>query len=71
MELLLTAEAGATRLEIVVADITTLDVNAIVNAATGKAIADAKSVSVTFDYAIGQPVPIPEATRVLLETARR
>jgi O-acetyl-ADP-ribose deacetylase (regulator of RNase III) len=30
---LLTAEAGATRLEIVVADITTLDVDAIVNAA--------------------------------------
>src|SRR5262245_53103015 len=33
MQPLLTAEAGATRLEIVVADITTLDVDAIVNAA--------------------------------------
>ena len=33
MEPSLTAEAGATRLEIVVADITTLDVEAIVNAA--------------------------------------
>ena len=33
MGLLLSAEAGATRLEIVVADITTLDVDAIVNAA--------------------------------------
>ena len=30
---LLTAEAGATRLDIVVADITTLDLDAIVNAA--------------------------------------
>src|SRR5687767_7830796 len=33
MNSLLTAEAGVTRLEIVVADITTLDVDAIVNAA--------------------------------------
>ena len=33
MELLLTAEVGAAHLEIVVADITTLDVDAIVNAA--------------------------------------
>jgi O-acetyl-ADP-ribose deacetylase (regulator of RNase III) len=33
MDPLLTAEVGATRLEIVVADITTLDVDAIVNAA--------------------------------------
>ncbi|MEX0753249.1 MAG: macro domain-containing protein, partial [Xanthobacteraceae bacterium] len=32
-EPLLTAEAGATRLEVIVADITTLDVDAIVNAA--------------------------------------
>lgn len=32
---LLTAEVGATRLEIIVADITTLDVDAIVNAANG------------------------------------
>jgi acyl-CoA thioester hydrolase len=44
---------------------------AIVNAATGNAIADAKTVSVTFDYAAGRAVPIPEATRALLETARR
>jgi acyl-CoA thioester hydrolase len=39
----------------------------IVNAATGQAVADAKTVSVTFDYAAGRAIPIPEATRALLQ----
>ena len=46
-------------------------VYAIVNAATGQRIADGRSVSVTFDYAVGRSVPIPEATRALLEHGRR
>ena len=44
---------------------------AIVHAATGTSIANARTVSVTFDYAIGRAVPIPEAVRALLETGRR
>ena len=43
---------------------------AIVNAATGRTIADARTVSVTFDYATGRSMPIPEATRALLEKGR-
>jgi acyl-CoA thioesterase FadM len=42
----------------------------IVNAATGHRVADAKTVSVTFDYATGRPMPIPEATRALLDRGR-
>jgi acyl-CoA thioester hydrolase len=43
---------------------------AIVNAATGQPIAGGKTVSVTFDYATGRSIPIPEATRALLERSR-
>jgi acyl-CoA thioester hydrolase len=43
---------------------------AIVNAADERRIADAKTVSVTFDYATGRSVPIPAATRALLEKGR-
>jgi acyl-CoA thioester hydrolase len=43
---------------------------AIANAASGKRVADAKTVSVTFDYAAGRSVPIPDATRALLEKGR-
>jgi acyl-CoA thioester hydrolase len=43
---------------------------AIVNAANAKRVADAKTVSVTFDYTLGRSVPIPEATLALLDKAR-
>lgn len=45
-------------------------VYAIVNAASGQRIADGKTVSVTFDYATGQSIAIPEGTRALLEKGR-
>jgi acyl-CoA thioester hydrolase len=43
---------------------------AIVNAATEKRLADARTVSVIFDYTTGRPAPIPDETRALLETGR-
>lgn len=39
---------------------------AILDVATGKRVADARTVSVTFDYLTGRPVPISDATRRLL-----
>jgi acyl-CoA thioester hydrolase len=43
---------------------------AIVNAGTAKRVADATTVSVTFDYATGRTVRIPDATRALLQNGR-
>jgi acyl-CoA thioester hydrolase len=42
----------------------------VVNAANGRAIAGGKTVNVTYDYSIGARIPIPPATRALLEHAR-
>jgi acyl-CoA thioester hydrolase len=42
----------------------------IVNAATGRCVAEGKTVNVTFDYASGRSMPIPEPTRALLEHTR-
>jgi acyl-CoA thioester hydrolase len=35
---------------------------------SGIRVADARTVSVTFDYATGRKIPIPDATRTLLQT---
>jgi acyl-CoA thioester hydrolase len=40
------------------------------NAATGRRIADGKTINVTFDYAVGLTIPIPATTRALLEQTR-
>ena len=42
----------------------------IVKVATGQRLADGKTINVTFDYAAGQTIPMPERTRQLLEHAR-
>ncbi len=42
----------------------------IAHLATGRRLADGKTVMVTYDYAAGASVPIPPATRALLETLR-
>jgi acyl-CoA thioester hydrolase len=42
----------------------------IVDVATGQRLADGKTVNVTFDYAAGKTIPIPDRTRQLLEQAR-
>lgn len=42
----------------------------IVNVATGGRLAEAKTVMVTYDYAVGRSIPIPPATRALLERVR-
>ena len=39
----------------------------IVHVASGRRLADGKTVMVTYDYAAGASVPIPPATRALLE----
>lgn len=44
--------------------------NAIVNAADHRVLAEARTVLVTYDYAANRSIPIPDATRVLLERAR-
>jgi acyl-CoA thioester hydrolase len=43
---------------------------AIVNVATGQRLADGKTINVTFDYAAGKTIPMPDRTRQLLEHAR-
>jgi len=42
----------------------------IVNLASGVRLADAKSIMVTYDYSAGHSIPIPEATRALLESVQ-
>src|SRR5262249_36243292 len=42
----------------------------IVHAATGQRRADAKTVMVAYDYSAGKSMPLPPATRALLERAR-
>ena len=42
----------------------------IVNVATGRRLADAKTVLVAYDYAEGRSVPLSPETRTLLERAR-
>ena len=39
----------------------------VVNAATDQKLADGKTVLVCYDYAANKPVPLPAATRALLE----
>jgi acyl-CoA thioester hydrolase len=39
----------------------------IVNAATDQKLADGKTLLVCYDYAANKPVPLPDATRALLE----
>jgi acyl-CoA thioester hydrolase len=39
----------------------------LVNPASGTVVAEARTVMVTYDYNAGRAVPIPDATRVLLE----
>jgi acyl-CoA thioester hydrolase len=39
----------------------------VVNAATDQKLADGKTVMVCYDYAANKPVPLPDATRALLE----
>lgn len=41
------------------------------NLATGQRLADGRTVMVTYDYQAGKSVPIPDATRALLDTYRR
>jgi acyl-CoA thioester hydrolase len=41
----------------------------IANVASGVTIADARTVMVSYDYAAGRPMPLPEATRELLGRA--
>jgi acyl-CoA thioester hydrolase len=42
----------------------------IVNAATGRRLAEAKTVLVAYDYAAGKSMPLSAGTRALLEGAR-
>ena len=42
----------------------------IVKVASGQRVAEGKTVNVTFDYAAGRTIPIPETTRALLEGVR-
>jgi acyl-CoA thioester hydrolase len=42
----------------------------IVKVANGQRLADGKTVNVTYDYAAGRAIPIPDSTRALLEQAR-
>jgi acyl-CoA thioester hydrolase len=42
----------------------------MVNLSSGKRLADARTVMVTYDYEAGRPVPMPDRTRVLLEGYR-
>jgi acyl-CoA thioester hydrolase len=43
----------------------------IVNVTSGRQLATAKTVMVTYDYEAGRSVPVPERTRELLERYRR
>jgi acyl-CoA thioester hydrolase len=43
----------------------------IVQAVSGQLVATGKTVMVGYDYTIGEPVPLPEATRTLLDRLRR
>ena len=43
----------------------------VVNARSGVKLADGKAVMVAYDYAVGGPVPLPAASRLLLEKARK
>lgn len=40
------------------------------NTATGRILANGKTVMVTYDYQAGKSIPIPDATRQLLESHR-
>jgi acyl-CoA thioester hydrolase len=42
----------------------------IVNVQTGQRLADGKTTNVTYDYQAARTIPIPAATRALLERAR-
>jgi len=42
----------------------------IVAAATGRQVAVGKTVMVAYDYAVGRPIPLPDATRALLERVK-
>lgn len=42
----------------------------VVNLASGRRLADGKTVNVTYDYATASTIPIPDLTRQLLEQAR-
>jgi acyl-CoA thioester hydrolase len=42
----------------------------IVNVASGRPVADGRTVNVTFDYAANRTIPIPDETRALLERIR-
>jgi len=42
----------------------------IVNVATGRRLADARTVLVSYDYSAGHSVPLPPESRELLERAR-
>lgn len=42
---------------------------AIVDVASGRLVAEGRTVMVTYDYAAGRSVPIPDETRQLLEQA--
>jgi acyl-CoA thioester hydrolase len=39
----------------------------IVQAVSGQLVADGRTVMVSYDYAAGAPIPLPDATRALLE----
>jgi len=43
----------------------------IVNAASDQKLADGKTVMVCYDYTAGNPVPLPDTTRALLEQLKR
>jgi acyl-CoA thioester hydrolase len=43
----------------------------IVNVSTGLRLADGKTVMVTYDYAAGKSIPIPDETRRLLQGVRQ
>jgi acyl-CoA thioester hydrolase len=42
----------------------------VVHVATGRKLADGKTVMVSYDYGASKPVPLPAATRALLEGLR-
>jgi acyl-CoA thioester hydrolase len=42
----------------------------IVNLATGKQLAEAKTILVAYDYSAGRSIPIPPETRTLLESVQ-
>ena len=43
----------------------------IVDVATGRRLAEGQTVNVTVDVTTGEPIPVPEATRTLIERGRQ